>query len=174
MELVLTWKKLVVGIVLAAAGVAVYCRFFRGLPSMGTDGLFAEHMNGNPVAKHLLKKRKAEHSVSDVKEYLSHRRPDVRELAAELLGRPGDTAALDALSASVSDPSPQVRARVAKSLAEIDERNEVVPMLASMLDDEDPGVQVAVSRALKAATGERSVHGVERWKGWWDIHKNEY
>ena len=141
---------------------------------MGTDDLFAEYMRGNPVAEHLLKKRKAEHLVSDMEEYLSHTRPDVRALAAELLGRPGDLEALDALSASVSDPSPQVRAQVAKSLAEIGAKNEVVPMLASMLEDEDPQVQVAVSRALRAATGERGIRGVERWKAWWDMHRNQY
>lgn len=174
MELVVTWKKAVVAAVLAAVGVAGYYRFLRGLPSMGTDELFAEYVRWNPAAKRLLRKRKAEHPVVRLQKYLSHERPDVRALAAELLGRPDDAEALDALSPAAGDLSPDVRAQVARSLAEIGVRKKVVPILASMLDDEDTHVQVSVTRALKAVSGERNVHGIDGWKTWWDMHKAEY
>ena len=173
-ELVVTWKKAVVAVVLIAAGVWGYCRFLRGLSSKGTDGLFAEYVKGNPAAAYLLKKRKREHQVSDLEEYLSHERAEVRALSAELLGRPGDVDALDALTPAVGDPSARVRAQAAKSLAEIGVRNEVVPILALMLDDEAPQVRTAVIRALKDATGLRGIHGVDGWKTWWDMHKAQY
>ena len=174
MELVVTWKKAAVAAVLVAVGVAGYYRFFRRLPSMGTDELFAEYMSWNPAAKRLLKERKMEHPVVRLQKYLSHERRDVRVLAAELLGRPDDAEALDALSPAAGDISPDVRVQVARSLAEIGVRKEVVPILASMLDDEDTHVQVSVTRALKAVSGERSVHGIDGWKTWWDMHQAGY
>ncbi len=173
-ELVVTWKKAVVAAVLAAAGVVVYCRFFRGVSSMGTDELFAEYMKWNPVAEHELRKRKKEHPVSRLKGYLSHERTDVKVLAAELLGRPGDLAALDVLAEAVDDASSEVRAQAAESLGEIGVKEEVIPILASMLDDEDPEVLTAVLRALKGVTGQSGVHGVDGWKTWWDMHKARY
>lgn len=173
-ELVITWKKLVVAVVLIAAGTAGYYRFFRGLPSMGTKELFEEYVEWNPVAKYHLKKRKAEHAVAAVAEYLAHEKADVRVLAAQLLGREGDAAAVDALRRSVGDPSPRVRVEVARSLVETDVKREIVPLLVRMLDDEDAAVQTAVTRGLKTATGASGVHGVEGWKTWWDMHRTGY
>ena len=174
MELVVTWKKLVVAAVLIAAATAGYHRFFRGVSSMGTKELFEEHAKGNPVAKHHLKKRKADHTVAAVAEYLDHEKVAVRVLAAELLGREGDAAAVDALRGAVGDSSPTVRAEVARSLAETNVKQEVVPILAWMLGDEDAVVQAALSRALKKVTGASGIHGVEGWQNWWDMHRVEY
>ncbi len=173
-ELVVTWKKLVVAVVLIAAGTAGYYRFYRGVPSMGTKELFEEYVEWNPVAKYHLKKRKAEHAVAAVAEYLTHEKADVRVLAAELLGRPKDAEAVGALRGSVGDASPKVRAAVARSLVETNVDREVVPLLVWMLDDKDAAVQTAVTRGLRAVTGASGIHGVEGWKTWWDMHRTEY
>jgi HEAT repeat protein len=77
---------------------------------------------------------------------------DGRKLAAEALGRTGQTAALLVLASMVTDPDPNVRAAVVEAVAAIGSTSvdDVTPLLERFLDDRDPLLKLTALNGLNA------------------------
>jgi HEAT repeat protein len=75
---------------------------------------------------------------------------DGRKLAAEALGRTGQTAALLVLASMVADPDPNVRAAVVEAVAAIGctSVDDVTPLLERFLDDRDPLLKLTALNGL--------------------------
>lgn len=113
-------------------------------------------------------------------EALKHPVGDVRQGAAQVLGKIGDTSAVPALTEALHDPNDDVREAVVEALGQIGDAS-AVPALAEMLSNADSIEKSTIIRALGqigdasavsvlcqalAASLENSYVGAE---GWWMI-----
>lgn len=92
------------------------------------------------------------HAVGPLIEILKEKNADLRERAAEALGKIGDARAMQSLTEALKDPSDRVRKAVAYSLGAIGDARALRP-LAVALGDSDRHVGCAAAKAIKNLEG---------------------
>ena len=92
-----------------------------------------------------------------------------RRLAAEALGKIGDTAAVEALVSSLrDDPEPSVRKMAAFALGEIKDVGATEALIAALEEETHRSVRRDAAQALKSITGKGFGQNAARWRDWWE------
>jgi len=125
------------------------------------DGLLHEFWNGKYAlvrytVQQVLSEMRSDYLVEHLLEKLKDKSDDVREKAAEALGRIGTEQAVDPLIASLRDENDDIRRRAAYALGEIGSERAIEPLIASLRDKSDD-VREKAAVALGKIGSERAL-----------------